>query len=151
MILEFTTELDKYTVSRNEDIQGTIKIKNSGTTSATGVTVDIIVPDGLEFDGGSGIETISGVPKIYLESFGVQQEKEYSFTLKAVEVGTYTISTEHSYLFDDGVNDQLQEVSSDSVTNTIHVAKGKYDHLFEPSLFPCFCSSLQQLRLKLDS
>ncbi len=133
--IEFTTTLDKYTVSRNDDIQGTIKIKNTGDTSATGVTVNIQVPEGLEFNGGSGIETISGVPTIYLESFGVQQEKEFSFTLKAAEVGTYTISTQNSYLFNNGVDAQLQQVSSDSVTNKIFVVKGKYDHLFEQPIY----------------
>ncbi|WMW21339.1 hypothetical protein RE476_07965 [Methanolobus mangrovi] len=133
--IEFTTTLDKYTVSRNDDIRGTIKIKNTGDTSATGVTVNIQVPEGLEFNGGSGIETISGVPTIYLESFGVQQEKEFSFTLKAAEVGTYTISTENSYLFNNGVDAQLQQVSSDSVTSKILVAKGKYDYLFEQPIY----------------
>ena len=133
--IEFTTTLDKYTVSRNDDIHGTIKIKNIGDTSATGVTVNIEVPEGLEFNGGSGIETISGVPTIYLESFGVQQEKEFSFTLKAAEVGTYTISTQNSYLFNNGVDAQLQQVSSDSVTNKILVAKGKYDYLFEQPIY----------------
>jgi uncharacterized repeat protein (TIGR01451 family) len=133
--IEFTTTLDKYTVSRNENIRGTIKIKNTGDAPATGVTVDIQVPEGLDFKGGSGIESISGVPKIYLESFGVQQEKEYSFTLKAAEVGTYTLSTENSYLYSDGVNTQLQEVSSDFVTNSIYVTKGKYDSLLEQPIY----------------
>ncbi|SFM79971.1 BatD family protein [Methanolobus profundi] len=133
--IEFTTTLDKYTVSRNEDIQGTIKIKNTGDTSATGVTVNIQVPEGLEFTGGSGVETISGVPTIYLESFGVQQEKEFTFTLKAAEVGTYTISTENSYLYDNGIDAQLQKVTSDQVTNSIYVTKGKYDHLLEQPIY----------------
>ncbi|WP_340820424.1 BatD family protein [Methanolobus sp. WCC4] len=133
--IEFKTTLDKYTVSRNEDIQGTISIKNTGDTSASGVTVNFIVPEGLEFEGGSGIETISGVPTIYLESFGVQQEKEYSFTLKGSEVGTYTISTEESYLYDNGVDAQLQKVGLDSVTNSIYVTKGKYDHLLEQPIY----------------
>lgn len=133
--LEFTTTLDKYTVNRNDDIQGTIKIKNNGDTPATAVTVSILVPDGLDFKGGSGIETISGTPTIYLESFGVQQEKEISFTLKAADVGTYTISSKSSYLFNNGVDTQLQQVSSDSVTNSIYVTKGKYDHLFEQPLY----------------
>ncbi|WP_094227278.1 BatD family protein [Methanolobus psychrotolerans] len=133
--LEFTTTLDKYTVNRNDDIQGTIKIKNNGDTPATAVTVSILVPDGLDFKGGSGIETISGTPTIYLESFGVQQEKEISFTLKAADVGTYTISSKISYLFNNGVDTQLQQVSSDSVTNSIYVTKGKYDYLFEQPLY----------------
>ncbi|WP_406670379.1 BatD family protein [Methanolobus sp. ZRKC4] len=133
--LEFTTTLDKYTVNRNDGIHGTIKIKNTGDTSATGVTVNIQVPEGLELEGGPGIETISGVPTVYMESFGVQQEKEFSFTLKAAEVGTYTITTQNSYLFSNGVDAQLQQVSSDSVTNKIFVTKGEYDHLFEQPIY----------------
>lgn len=133
--LEFTTTLDKYTVNRNGEIQGIIKIKNNGDAPATAVTVDIIVPDGLEFQGGSGIEVISNVPTIYLESFGVQQEKEFTFTLKAAEVGTYTLSMENSYLFDNGVDTQLEEVTSDYVTNNIYVTKGEYDHLLEQPIY----------------
>jgi uncharacterized repeat protein (TIGR01451 family) len=133
--LEFTTTLDKYAVSRNEDIRGTIKIKNTGDASATGLTVSIQVPDGLEFSGGSGIETISGVPSIYLESFGVQQEKEFFFTLKPQEVGTYTLSVQNSYRFDNGVDAQLQQVSSTSVTENIYVSKGQYDYLFEQPVY----------------
>ncbi|WP_407355534.1 BatD family protein [Methanolobus sp. WCC5] len=133
--IEFTTTLDKYAVSRNEDIRGTIKIKNTGDASATGLTVSIQVPDGLEFSGGSGIETISGVPSIYLESFGVQQEKEFFFTLKPQEVGTYTLSVQNSYRFNNGVDAQLQQVSSTSVTENIYVSKGQYDYLFEQPVY----------------
>lgn len=133
--LEFTTTLDKYTVNRNEDIQGTIIIKNNGDAPATAVTVNFMVPDGLEFQSGSDIEVISGVPTIYLESFGVQQEKEFTFTLKAAEVGTYTLSMENSYLFDNGIDAQLEEVTSESVTNKIYVVKGEYDYLFEQPIY----------------
>ncbi|MDI3486390.1 MAG: hypothetical protein PWQ50_1610 [Methanolobus sp.] len=133
--LEFTTTLDKYTVNRNEEIQGTITVKNNGDAPATAVTVDIIVPDGLEFQGGSGVEVISGIPTIYLESFGVQQEKEFTFTLKAAEIGTYTLSMENSYLFDNGVDTQLEEVTSEIVTNKIYVAEGEYDYLFEQPIY----------------
>jgi uncharacterized repeat protein (TIGR01451 family) len=133
--LEFTTTLDKYTVNRNDEIQGTITIKNNGDAPATAVTVDINVPDGLEFQDGSDIEVISNVPTIYLESFGVQQEKEFTFTVKAAEVGTYTLSMENSYLFDNGVDAQLEEVTSESVTNKIYVVKGEYDYLFEQPIY----------------
>ncbi|WMW25996.1 BatD family protein [Methanolobus sediminis] len=133
--LEFTTTLDKYTVNRNDEIQGTIIIKNNGDAPAKAVTVDIMIPDGLEFQSGSDIEVISGVPTIYLESFGVQQEKEFTFTVKATEVGTYTLSMENSYLFDNGVDTQLEEVTSESVTNKIYVVKGEYDYLFEQPIY----------------
>ncbi|TQD25036.1 BatD family protein [Methanolobus vulcani] len=133
--LEFTTTLDKYTVNRNDEIHGTITIKNNGDAPATAVTVDFMLPDGLEFQSGSDIEVISGVPTIYLESFGVQQEKEFTFTVKATEVGTYTLSMENSYLFDNGVDTQLEEVTSESVTNKIYVVKGEYDYLFEQPIY----------------
>ncbi|WP_406660727.1 hypothetical protein V7O66_12915 [Methanolobus sp. ZRKC3] len=135
-MLEFTTDIDVYTVKRKDVLQGTVNIKNTGDSSATAVTVGIIVPDGLEYvDGDASIEVISGVPTIYLDSFGVQQEKEVNFRLKAQDVGAYTISTENSYLFDDGVNAQMQKVSSDFVSNTIYVVEGKYDYLFEQPLY----------------
>ncbi|MDG6243324.1 MAG: BatD family protein [Methanolobus sp.] len=133
--LEVTTILDRYAVSRNEDIQGTIRIKNTGDAPATGVTVSVQVPDGMELIGSSDIETISGVPTIYLESFGVQQEREFSFTLKPQEVGTYTLSVQNSYRFNNGVDAQLQQVSSSSVTENIYVSKGKYDYLFEQPIY----------------
>ena len=133
--IDFTTTLSTYTVNRNDEIQGTITIKNSGDAPAEAVKVDIEVPDGLEFQGGSGVEVISGVPTIYLESFGVQQEKEFSFTLKAAEVGTYTISLSTYYQYDDEVNAEPQEVTSDFVTNKIYVVKGEYDYLFEQPIY----------------
>lgn len=135
-VLEITTDIDAYTVKRKESLQGTINIINTGAAPATAVTVDIIVPDGLEYvDGDSSIEVISGVPTLYLDTFGVQQEKEINFKLKVKEVGAYTISTESSYLFDDGVNTQLQKVSLDSVSSTIHVVEGEYDYLFEQPIY----------------
>lgn len=134
--LDVNTELDQYTADRKETLSGTVRIKNTGTAAANAVTVKLIVPDGLEYAGSdASIEMISGVPTIYLDSFGVQQEKEIDFDLKAIEVGTYTISTETSYLFNDGVNAQDQQVSSSSVTNKIYITKGKYDYLFEQPLY----------------
>ncbi len=133
--LEFITTFDKHTVSRNERITGTMLIKNEGTAPATGVTVNIIVPDGMRFEGGSGVEQISGVPTIYQETFGIQQQREFSFVLRPTEVGTYTVSTQHSYSFDNGVDQDLQQVSSDDVSRNIRVTEGKYDYLFEQPLY----------------
>ncbi len=134
--LDINTELDAYSVERNSEIQGLLRIKNTGTTSAEAVTLKLIIPDGLEYTGGDpSIEEISGVPTIYLDSFGIQQEKEIDFKLEAKEIGTYTISTESSYMYDDGVNPELQEVSSTSVTNKIYVTKGEYDYLFEQPVY----------------
>jgi len=70
-----------------------------------------------------------------MESFGVQQEKEISFRLKAIDEGTYTLSTQSSYLFSDGINPNAQSASSTSVTNAIYVKKGKYDYLLEQPIY----------------
>ncbi|MDP2216764.1 MAG: hypothetical protein Q8J68_05700 [Methanolobus sp.] len=134
--LDVTLVVDKYTVDRRGNLQGTIRIKNIGESSASAVTVNLAVPTGLKYSGGdSAIEIISGVPTIYLESFGVQQEKEISFNLKAMDEGTYTLSTQNSYRFSDGINPTSQVASSTSVTNAIYVKKGKYDHLLEQPVY----------------
>jgi uncharacterized repeat protein (TIGR01451 family) len=134
--LDVTLVVDKYTVDRRGNLQGTIRIKNIGESSASAVTVNLAVPSGLKYSGGdSAIEIISGVPTIYMESFGVQQEKEISFSLKAMDEGTYTLSTQNSYRFSDGINPTPQVASSTSVTNAIYVKKGKYDHLLEQPVY----------------
>ncbi len=134
--LDISMEVDKYTVDRNNDLQGIVRIKNTGDAPANAVTVKLIVPDGIEYAGGDpSIEVISGVPTIYLESFGVQQEKEILFDMKAAEEGTYTLTAESSYLFNNGVDSQMQEASSSLTTNQIYVTKGKYDHLFEQPIY----------------
>jgi uncharacterized repeat protein (TIGR01451 family) len=134
--LDISMEVDKYTVDRNNDLQGIVRIKNTGDAPANAVTVKLIVPDGIEYAGGDpSIEVISGVPTIYLESFGVQQEKEILFDMKAAEEGTYALTAESSYLFNNGVDSQMQEASSSLTTNQIYVTKGKYDHLFEQPIY----------------
>lgn len=134
--LEVSTELKSYTADRKGSIDGVVHIKNTGTALATGVSIKLMLPEGLEYQSGdSSVEEISGVPTIYLDSFGVQQEKEINFRLKATEVGTYTITTETSYVFNDGVNTESQTVSSESVTNSIHVVKAKYDYIFEQPIY----------------
>jgi uncharacterized repeat protein (TIGR01451 family) len=134
--LDVVLVLDKYTVDRRGNLEGTIRIKNTGASPASAVTVNLLVPTGLKYsEGDPGIEIISGVPTIYMESFGVQQEKEISFSLKAIDEGTYTLSTQSSYLFSDGINPNAQSASSASVTNAIYVKKGKYDYLLEQPMY----------------
>jgi len=134
--LDVTVSLDKYAVDRRGNLQGTIRMKNTGESSASGVKISLLVPTGLKYaSGDSSIEMISGVPTIYMESFGMQQEKEISFRLKAVDEGTYTVSTQNSYSFNDGVNPNIQSASSTSVTNVIYVKEGKYDYLLEQPVY----------------
>jgi len=134
--LDVVLVLDEYTVDRRGNLEGTIRIKNTGESPASAVTVNVLVPTGLKYsEGDPGIEIISGVPTIYMESFGVQQEKEMSFRLKAIDEGTYTLSTQSSYLFSDGIDPNAQSASSTSVTNAIYVKKGKYDYLLEQPIY----------------
>ncbi len=135
-VLEISTDIDSMIVERNGEITVTINVKNTGDAPASAVWVNIIIPQGFEYvDGDSAIEIIGGVPKIYLESFGVQQEKEYSYTVKASELGTYTITSEFAYEYDDGVTDEAQKVSNEFITVNIYVQKGKYDELLEQPIY----------------
>lgn len=58
-----------------------------------------------------------------------------SFRLKARDEGTYTLSTQSSFRFNDGVTPTTQSASSTSVTNAIYVKKGKYDYLLEQPMY----------------
>ncbi len=135
-VLEISTDIDSMIVERNDKITATLNIKNTGDAPASAVWVNIIIPQGFEYvDGDSAIEIIGGVPKIYLESFGVQQEKEYPYTIKASELGTYTITSKFAYEYDDGVTAEAQKVSTEYVTVNIYVQKGKYDELLEQPIY----------------
>ncbi|HJH29006.1 MAG TPA: DUF11 domain-containing protein [Methanosarcinaceae archaeon] len=135
-VLELSTDVDSMIVARNDKITATINIKNTGDAPASAVWINIIIPQGLEYvDGDSAIEIIGGVPKIYMESFGVQGEKEYPYTVKASELGTYTLTTKLAYEYDDGVNAEAQKDSTESVTENIYVQKGKYDELLEQPIY----------------
>ena len=135
-VLELSTDVDSITVARNDKITATINIKNTGDAPASAVWINIIIPQGLEYVGGdSAIEIIGGVPKIYMGSFGVQQEKEYPYTVKTSELGTYTLTTKLAYEYDNGVDAEAQKVSTESVTESIYVQKGKYDELLEQPIY----------------
>jgi len=135
-VLELSTDIDSMTVARNDKITATINIKNTGDAPASAVWIDMIVPQYLEYvSGDSNIEVIGGVPKIYMGSFGVQQEKEFTYTVKASELGTYTLTTKLSYEYDNGVDVETQKVSTESVTESIYVQKGKYDELIEKPIY----------------
>ncbi|MEA1984553.1 MAG: BatD family protein [Euryarchaeota archaeon] len=134
--LQFTTSLEPANVQRKGSIDVTVHIKNTGDAPAEGVTMDITIPDGLEFEEGDDeIEVVAGVPKMYFSSFGLQQEKEISFRVKANSEGTYTITTRYSYQYDNAIDEDLQEVSSELTTNSIQVVKGQYDYLLEQPIY----------------
>lgn len=135
-VLELSTDVDSITVARNDKVTATINVKNTGDAPASAVWINIIIPQGLEYVGGdSAIEIISGVPKIYMGSFGVQQEKELAYTVKTSELGTYALTTKLSYEYDNGVDAESQKVSTESVTENIYVQKGKYDELLEQPIY----------------
>jgi len=71
------------------------------------------------------------MPKAYLETFGLDQEKEIRFVIKPTELGTYTITTDYSYQYEDGVSPDRQEVTGEFTTSTIDVARGDLDSVIE--------------------
>lgn len=135
-VLELSNDVDSVTIGRNELVTATVRIKNTGNASANAVWLEMLVPEDMEYvSGDEAIEVIGGVPKIYMDSFGVQQEKEFLYTLKANTLGTYTLQTKLSYEYDNGVDTETQKVSTESVTNNIYVQKGKYDDLYEQPVY----------------
>ncbi|MDF1534034.1 MAG: hypothetical protein P1P69_05975 [Methanosarcinaceae archaeon] len=135
-VLELSTDVDSMNVKRNDQITATISIKNTGDAPASAVWIEMVIPQDLEYvSGDSTIEVIGGVPKIYMGSFGVQEEKEFTYTVKASELGTYTLTTKLSYEYDNGVDAESQKVSTESVTGNVYVQKGKYDALLEQPIY----------------
>ncbi|WP_081955832.1 COG1361 family protein [Methanococcoides methylutens] len=134
--LEFSTSMNTRSVQRGDDVEVTINIRNIGEASANGVLLNIQIPEGLDFEGSSdNIEMINNVPKVYIENFGLNQEKEIKYNIKPTEVGTYTITTEYSYQYDSGSSKGPEVVSGELTTNALTVVKGEYDVLFEQPLY----------------
>jgi uncharacterized repeat protein (TIGR01451 family) len=134
--LELSINADARSVARNDEVTTTINLKNTGDAAAEGVWLEISLPSDLEYvSGHSDIELIGGVPKVYLESFGIGQEKELSLVVKPTSVGTYSITADLSYKYSNGVDTELQESSTQSTTDGIEVEKGKFDFLFEQPIY----------------
>lgn len=130
--LEFSTSIESSSVKRNDEVEVVINIKNQGDSSANGVVLNIHLPEEVEYKGSNpNIEIINGMPKAYLETFGLNQEKEIKFLIKPTELGTYTITTDYSYQYEDGVNPDRQEVTGEFTTSTIDVARGDLDSVIE--------------------
>ncbi|HJH31276.1 MAG TPA: DUF11 domain-containing protein [Methanosarcinaceae archaeon] len=135
-VLELSASVDSMTVARNDQVTAVINIKNTGDAPASAVWVNMIIPQELEYmSGDSAIEIIDGIPKIYMESFGLQQEKEFTYAVKATELGTYALTTELTYESDDGDDAEKQKANAEPVTVSIYVQKGKYDELLEQPLY----------------
>jgi len=132
--VEVSAELQEPVIPRGESTEVTLLIKNNGEGGAEAVSVDIQLPDGLEYESGdSEIEIISGTPTIYLPTLGVQQEKEFTFNVKAEEMGSYPVTASYSYISTE--DPEAEKVNSETTTNALEVTKGKYDVVFEQPLY----------------
>ncbi|MFW5986922.1 MAG: BatD family protein [Methanohalophilus sp.] len=121
-------------VSRGESTEVTLLIKNEGEGDAEDFSMEIQLPEGLEYEDGSDeIEIISGTPTIYQDTLGSQQTKEYTFTLKANEIGDISVNASYSYT--DEQNQQTEDTSGETESNVLQVTEGKYDFLFEQPLY----------------
>lgn len=128
--------VDLSSVERNQKITSTIILRNTGSAPAQAVRLDILVPDGMEFVGGDeGIETIGGTPRIYIETLQPNNDKEFRYTLKAKEMGTYSINSNLSYDYDNGVDTQNIKQSKNFATSGISVKEGKFDFLLKNPLY----------------
>lgn len=120
-------------ISRGESTEATLLIKNEGEGNAEDVSMEIQLPEGLEYEDGSDeIEIISGTPTVYLDTLGSQQEKEFSFNVKANEMGDFPVTVSYSYK--DAQNLQNENTTSET-TDELQVKEGKYDFLLEQPLY----------------
>jgi uncharacterized repeat protein (TIGR01451 family) len=134
--VETIMNVDVPSLERNGETTSTVVLKNTGTAPAKAVRLDIIIPQGLEYvAGGEGIETVGGSPRIYIETLQPNNDKEFTYTLKAKEVGTYSISSKLSYEYNNGIDAGSVKGSNESVTSGINVKEGKFDFLFKNPLY----------------
>lgn len=134
--VDATMNVDISSVRRNEKIISTIIMRNTGNAPAEAVRLDILVPEGMEYvSGDEGIETVGGKPRIYLETLQPNNDKEFSYTLKAKEVGKYTINSELSYEYSNGVDAQNIKQNDTFSTSSISVEEGRLDFLLKNPLY----------------
>ena len=134
--VETAMNVDVSSVERNGEITSTVVLRNTGNAPAQAVRLDILVPEGLEYvEGGEGVETVDGSPRIYIETLQPNNDKEFTYTLKAKEVGTYNISSELSYEYNNGIDKENLKESNKSTTSGINVKEGKFDFLLKNPLY----------------
>jgi uncharacterized repeat protein (TIGR01451 family) len=134
--VEIRMNVDSSSVERNGKITSTVVLRNTGNAPAQAVRLDILIPKGLEYMGGKeGIETVNGTPRIYIETLEPNNDKEFKYTLKAKEVGTYNVSSELSYEYNNGIEAQNQKVSDKSTPLSINVKEGKFDFFIRNPLY----------------
>lgn len=134
--IETSMDVNLNSVERNGKIVSTIILRNKGDADAEAVRLDLTLPQGLEYEGGDeDIELIGGNPRIYIDTLQANNDKEYSYVLKANEVGTYTIAGELSYEYNNEVDTENIKESAEVKTSSIYVTKGKFDYLFEQPVY----------------
>ncbi|WP_162197655.1 BatD family protein [Methanosarcina horonobensis] len=134
--VETTMVMDLLSVRRNEKVTSTIILRNTGSAPAQAVRLDIMVPDGMEYvSGDEGIETVGGKPRIYIETLQPNNDKEFTCTLKAKDVGTYSINSELSYEYSNGVDAQKVKQNGKFATSNINVKEGKFDFMLKNPLY----------------
>jgi uncharacterized repeat protein (TIGR01451 family) len=134
--VEAITRVDVSSVERNGKITSTVVLRNTGNAPAQAVRLDILVPESLEYvEGEEGIENVGGTPRIYIETLEPNNDKEFTYTLKAKEVGTYNVSSELSYEYNNGIDAENLKGSNKSNTSSINVKEGKFDFLIKNPLY----------------
>lgn len=134
--IETRMNVDSLSVERNGKIASTVVLRNTGNAPAQAVRLDILVPEGLEYaEGEKGIETVDGTPRVYIETLEPNNDKEFRYTLKAKEMGTYNVSSEFSYEYNNGITAENQKASNRSTTQNINVKEGKFDFLIKNPLY----------------
>ncbi|MDD4496618.1 MAG: BatD family protein [Methanosarcinaceae archaeon] len=130
--IETAMNVDSRVLERNEKISTTFILKNTGGTTAQAVRLEVQIPEGLEYvSGDEEFEVVGGKPRVYIEALQPGNDKEFGCTLRAKDMGSYTLTGKLSYEYQNGLDSEnIEEIEEISVSG-ISVEKGKYDHLLE--------------------
>lgn len=130
-----TMTMGATSIERNQETNSTIVLKNTGNAPAEAVRFDILIPEGLEYVEGEGIEDVGGTPRIYIESLQPNNDKEFTYNLKGKEVGTYNISSKLSYEYSDGKSPEKIRETNESIGATLDVKEGKFDFILKNPIY----------------
>lgn len=133
--VETTMSMGASSIERRQETNSTIVLKNTGNAPAEAVRFDILIPEGLEYAGGEGIENVGGNPRIYLETLQPNNDKEFTYNVKGKEVGTYNISSRLSYEYSDGISPEKITKNNKSISATLNVKEGKFDFILKNPLY----------------